>query len=667
MLTYTYPHVNIDVLDNSKGSQSTAQSSALHIPFFFTYAEKGPVGIPVECDMASGSQTFGSLTFDQTKSYWTHQSLFATTAMGYQKVYLIRVADPTATAASMVLLCTVTPTQITQYQVDVLGNRTLDSSGNPIPKTDANGTIITQPGYTLGYSVRSLNVGETFDSVEITITGTTQNPTSKTYPILGVVATSVGSAVNRQGFSFYASPAVSQTSESNVLSALYRFAPITLAADASGVTSSVIDVFTSNYNDVSLKSSAVDPTTGQDLSLNGILSNNYTQTDGTQLLDYQIHVYSSNVSTIGADILAASPELSEYMTDPFQVNILSALDANGNPYQHAQVTTASANVVSPQVVLYNQGGTDGPMNTAAFESLVVAFVQGTNTVEFQDNLRYPFSHFYDSGFALTSKYALMNMFDLRDDVKIDFSTQDMSLAINTQAQDQSSGAAILARVRTYPESTLYGTPTTRAEIHQQCGQLSVVNPYIPWVPTTLDRLIKRCSYYSGDHVTGSPKGRPNSEVTIFRKLSWSASTPTQKELNWETALNTISYADRSTLFRADIRSVYPDATSLLSDGVFSDFIVFVKHIAREKWTIYTGREDPITSLFSLIANDIDTELNYVFGSAITCKTTVYQTDADKQAGYSCTINISMQGTMPNRIWNVLVPVSRAAVTSSSSS
>lgn len=670
MATWTFPGVNLKgVQDTTAGSRSTNTTIPLHLPLFFIMAEKGPVGTPVLCDEATAYAVFGDLTFDPTKPFFNHQQMFAKYAMGYQQVYLLRVADDTAATAGIVVEATLARASVTQYQKDPLGNRVTDSkTGLPVPKMQADGTTpVTEPGFTITWSTRALAAGETFDGLSPTTTGS-GDTLETTYPIIAAYGNSPGSAVNREGFKFYFGTDVSTQTETAVSSILYRFVPVTLASDSSGNVSVVSDIYTANYNDVSLKSAAVVPSTAQDVSMDAILFNNY-KSSGTGSLGYTVHVYSDNVSAIGTEVKTLATEIPA-ATDPFLINIMTAQDVNGNPYDHFEVDSASASVLNPNISIFLEGGSDGTVSLANFESLITAFLQGDDVVEFQDYYRYPFSHVYDSGFSLNAKYALMNIYSLRDDVNITWSTQDLLTnpkTANTQSQDQSAGAAILSRVRTYPESTDFGTGAMRGEIFQQCGRLAVTSGYTTGnVVTTLDRLIKRCTYYSGTFIRGTPKGRPNNEVTLFSSISWTAATDTQRQLNWDTALNTISYADTQTLFYPDIISIFPDTTSLLSDGVFVDYIIFLKHIARNKWTYYVGREDAISSLADTISQDIDKTCSTIFRGRITTSTTVTQTESDLAAGDTATITIAIKGNMPNRIWNVIIPVSRAAVATSTS-
>ena len=665
MAQATYPSVNINIQDIGGGSSVTVQDTPLHMPFFFLLAEKGPVGIPYYGSYADQVNTFGANTFLESAPFFQHASVFAKTAAQYQPIFVIRLADNTVAPAGLVLELIVTTTTVTQYQLDSLGAPILDSAGAKVPQLQIDGvTPVTQPGVSLKWMVRPLAAGETYDSIATTTT-TSSGHTITTYPIIADVANSPGSAVNRSGFSFYYTPQFDANVVAAVKSMTYRFAPVVMSSTNSGVSSKVYDAFGMPYSDVSLKAVALDPTTGQDVSLNAILANNYVGTDSIgnpiPLLDYQTHVYSNNVAAIGAQIISLSPEISS-TTDPFMINILTGVDTNGNPYHHFIMDSTSSATINSNVVLYHTGGSDGTLTKAAFEALVTAFCQSTTNPDFQDYFRYPFTHFYDSGFSLPTKYALANMFALRDDIKIDFSTQDVANPPNTAAQDQSAGASLLSTITLYPESVLYGTEAMRASIYQQCGTLASSSrvSWTGWVPATLDRLIKRSIWNNATYVKGSPKGRPNSEVTIFKKLNWSEATATQKQLNWDTALNSIGYADMSTLFYADLRSIYMDQTSLLSDDVFVDYLVYLKHIVRNRWTYYAGRNTPIKKQFAQIATDIDSACSQAFAGALPTKTTVYHTALDQLRGYSTTVSVAVTGTNPNRIWNVIVQVSHSA-------
>lgn len=668
MVNYTYPHLDINVKAGSGGSVDQSQPLPLHLPIFPILAEKGDVNVPVVGTLAEHKARYGARTFDSTGPFYQHPTLFALKAMAYQQVYLLRLVDPKAATAGLVLLATVSKASIPQYETDPVLNTIVKdpTTGLPVTKKDATGADVVEDGFTIQWGVRALAANETFDSVKPTVEGTTDSPTGWVYPILGVAGRTPGSALNRQGFRFYAPSDASSSVETTIKSALYRFEPVTLSAGYAATVSAVTDIFSSKSNDVSLKTTAVNPTDQTEYGMAGMLINGYTKLDGTKLLDYDIHPYSDNVSAIGQKILSVSPEL-DASTDPFSINLMTGNDLDGNPYHHFTVTADSANVVNSSVILYLQGGSDGDLSKANLESLLSAYLTGTDNLEFCDSFRHPFTHFYDSGYAFTTKQDLSNIFSLRNDVIVTFSTQDIAEAPNTQLEDQSMGAALLSRVRTVPESILYGTGTIRADIYQQCGRLADVSAFTGWVPCTLDRMLKRCAYMSGQIVTGTPKGRPYSEVTIFRELNWTSATVTQRQMNWDTALNTISYAAPEVLYYPDLRSVFPDETDLLSDSVYVDYINVLKRIAQEQWTYFVGVNDPKGKNASAIEKAIDSRSNTVFGGRLITNTYVYQSEANKRNGFTWSVRIEAQGDKPDRIWDVEIDSTELVSTSTTTS
>lgn len=660
MAVQSFPHAPIRVRDISGGSDATAVNLPLHAPVFFLQTEMGEPGIPFWGDMSAHSARFGSKSFDPKSKFYTHQSFFATTGMA-NGCFIVRMVDDTAQAASLVLLATLTQTQVPQYKRDVLGGIVLDSNGKPVVEYQADGTTpLTEPGLTISWSTRELAASEEFNDIAVqTIQGA--DGTSTVYPILAMAASNPGSGVNRYGFRLYSTADIDTSVESRVKSAMYRFAPVLMAADTSGTVSAVTDLYGQKYNDVSLKDSVTDPSTNQDVSLNEVLSENYTdQSSGESYFPFQIHTFSDNVELIGKAILAVSPELATVIDDPFEINLITAQDSNGNPYEHFLVDSGSAAVLNANVVQYLQGGTDGTVSLAQLESLFQAFCTGTDNVEFRDNLRYPISHVYDSGFTLPTKYAMLNLLSIRDDIAIDLTTLDATATkVNTPAQDQSIGAALLARARTYPESEIEGTEAIRVTLFMQSGLLSQSYTWKKQAPTTFQRLLQRLKFYGGDHVTGSPKERPNSEVTAFRSMSWTAALDAQRQLNWDTALNVVQYADRSVLFFADLRSVFSDETSILSDVEIVDLLVFLKHVVRNQWTYFSGGNKG-TSEFSTIKKQVEKRCNYVFGSYLPVTITPEKTALDKARGWSTTIHAGVSASVADRVWDVIITTSRTA-------
>lgn len=654
--SYTFPNANINLQDDSTVTVPDPTVLPLHLPLFGVFAETGPVGIPVLGGANALQNIFGTLFLNEKSPYFNHPNVFVKRALQYQQIYLVRLADPAATSASLVLLCTVTPTTLVQYQRASDGSVIKDVSGNNLPQLMVDGTTpVTQPGVTLTYSVRPLESNEKLSTVTTT-TVTSGGVSSVTYPVIAF-STYVGNAGNRSGFRLFYDTTLNTNIVNNIGALTYSFQPVTLTP-TTNIEAPVYDIYNSQTQTFSFLPGALDPTTDTFYNLQDVITNNFYNLPG---LPYNFHVYNENVGMIGQAILTLSPELGSI--SPYMVNILSGVDQNGNTYEHMAIDSSTTTILNPNVVNYLQGGTDGSLSKTTLENQTAALLSGELNPLIADSFRFPFTHIYDSGYALTIKQLLTSIFSFRDDVQVTLSTQDVANPPNTAAQDQSTGSALRTAALLNVESTDFGTQCCRVSIYQQCGLLSDTQLYTSIVPATIDRMIKRCVYNNADYVKGEPKGRPNSEVTILTlgSLNWTPATPQQMQLSWNTGLNYIQYCDVATVFYPSLQSVYPLDNSLLASDVFTDYVaVYLKHLIRQQWTIIVGRDDPPKTLYQIIAKGIDDRASYVFGKFIKTSTVVSQTAVDSAKGYQLTVTTTVQGNMPNLVWKVIVPITRAS-------
>ena len=652
----TFPNANINLQDNSVTTVPDPTILPIHLPLFATFAETGPVGQITLGGTNALTGLYGSGFLNERSPYFKHPNVFIKRALQFQQVYMVRVADPAATAGTLVLCCTVTPGSLVQYQRTSSGALIYNGSGAPLPQLEVDGvTSITQPGVTLSFTVRQLTSEETISTVA-TVTNTTGGVTSTTYPLMAF-STYVGASGNNFGFRLFYNPEYDATSVANCGAMQYSFQPVSLNG-STNVESPIYDIYNDSTQTFAFLSTAYDASTATYYDLQDVVNNNFTGTSG---LPYSFHVYGPNAGAIGTAVLAVSPELAG--TNAYLINILSGLDPNGNPYEHMVVNSTGTNLLNSNVVNYLQGGSDGSLSKTTLEAQVVELLNGELNPLIGDSFRFPFTHFYDSGYTLANKQLLLDLFSLRDDVAIDLSTQDVALAANTASMDQSTGSALRTAALLQPESTEFGTQTCRVAIYQQCGTLSDTTAWNYIVPATIVRMLQRCKYNGTDHVTGEPKGRPNSEVTIFNisSLNWTPTNAQQMQLSWNTGLNSIRFCDVNTLFYPDLISVYPIDSSLLSSAVMTDYAaVYLKHIIRRVWTIIVGRDDPPKTLFQTIENAIDAAAAYVFNGNITTSTVVSQTAVDTALGYQLTVTTTVLGNPTNRVWKVIVPITRAA-------
>ena len=411
---------------------------------------------------------------------------------------------------------------------------------------------------------------------------------------------------------------------------------------------------------------AIDPDTEQDMSLTALLQNNYTA-QGQNSLSFESYVYSANVKQIGTLIQASAPVEFGGM-NPYMINIIGGVDQNGNPYSNFAVASNTDDLLNSMNSIWMTGGDDGNVTESNFESLVSNYFTGDNITPLLDHYRFPITHFYDSGYTNNTKEAILSFLNQRDDVYLQMTTFIWSNQSppNDGAQDQSAGSALLANARSYVESEVYGTPTCRVSIDAQCGQLAAPAGYMGgWVSPVFHVLNLNAAFFSGTRMSGTPQGRPNNQINIFNKVSWTNSTVTQEQLNWDTGLNVMTYCDLNTLYYASRRTIYSNSTSMLSDELFVHIIVYIKKIVRHIFTYFVGRDEPVSQLQDIISNQIDSAIFTAFGQQVSSSTSVSQTALDVKNGYSYTVTVKLEGNMPNRVWNVIIPVSREPSSSSS--
>lgn len=659
----TFPHTEINIRDDSPRPIPVVTEMPLHIPIFFGFAEKGEPNVPHFGTMAQQVEKFGQLTFTARSPFFLHPNLFATYAGRYQAFFFVRLQPTDAAVGALVLEAAVVDDDLVQYQKDVLGARLKDEAGDWLPELEAdNTTPVTEPGIKVTWAVRPLGAEEAYNTL-LPTTATVGGKSVTTYPILATRGKSANAALNKVGYKLYYTDEIDTTLVDRLDALTFRFAPVQLTP-GTAIETALRDVFSMPYVDVALKRDALDANTDSLYDVEEVLRRNYWYTDAAgnraASLPFDLHVYDANVATIGTRVKAKSPEFDADLS-AYRVNILSGIDAAGHEYDHLLVTNAAA-VVNENVVLYHQGGADGTLTKAKLEELTVAYFSGDVYPEIKDHAQYPITHIYDSGYALATKYELLNAWSPgglnRDDVKIVFSTQDVADAANTKQEDLSTAAALRARILLHPESLLFGTQTMRASIFQQAGYLADATSYRPLVPATLDSLVKRCVCHGAPYIKDTWKGRPNSELTTLVGLNWTPASDDHKQLSWDTGANYAQYADMRVLFYADTRSIHPIENSLLSDDETVDKLVYLKHLARRQWTIWAGRSDDVKLLFDRIATGIDQAANFAFNGTLPTATRVFQTELDAALGYQTTVEINATANMANRVWKVIVPVNR---------
>ena len=273
-----------------------------------------------------------------------------------------------------------------------------------------------------------------------------------------------------------------------------------------------------------------------------------------------------------------------------------------------------------------------------------------------DKFRYPFTHVYDVGYSMTTKYAMIDFLDVRDDVGVELTTQVLldnswatgitrNLKVNDQAADIANLLILRERALLMRESILMGTDCMRCSIYTQAGWIPS-NTYDDVIPFVFWSAYQHAQYGNLDHMSAKePRTLPYSENTLFRNWNWMPYSESQKEKTWNAGGNYCQHCDMRRIFYPALRTVYREETSVLLDQWVVDAFIYMKHECRKVWARFTGTNDPQEAVQNAVKKDVEDRLFYLLNGKYTFDVDVYQTEEEAKIGYIEHIKISL--TIPS--------------------
>ena len=661
---YTHPHVKINVIDSSIYVPEVREQNALFRPIFFMRAQKGPLNVPYYCrNYTEATKVFGAGTFDMTTDYYSSEAFFTEGIFPRAGCFIVRLADDTAKAGTIVLELKVQKGKVKQWERDVNGYYVYDPESDervPLLNEDDQ-TQVEEDGVKLTWNVRTLKENQDHPETLANLKPTTygSGPTEYVvYPILAAKAKSVGAFANDTGFKFFLDQDnLDHTLARSVKSVPYSFGMVTKTYGQDTV-SPILSRLNNHYETFVVRPHQVDLRTNRQVSFDKIMKNNFDEAD----IPWDLQLYTDNIETIGKLICDVEDD-DDTLTDPFMVNLTSEYNINGKPMPHVEFTDESL-VLNKTFVMYLREGSDGTLTDEVTEELTRQYLDDLIYPDILDSAKFPFDYIVDTGVSLKTKESFINFMGRgREDFKVLLSTQDKNLGrYNTKAEDLSTGMSLYSSALLQPESMEKGTECCRVTICMHAGKVADTI-YDAIVPFTYDIALKKALYLSTEAIAGQPTGLPNSAITVFREFNWSASDADLKQQSWESGLNYIQNYDMTGVHWPAIRSVYRYETSVLSSDFFTDAIVFIKHIVRFQWAKYVGMEMEFSRYASIVSKSVQDELTAMLNGALTATASLTQTAEQAKIGYESTLSITLLGNAQQRIWSVDINCKRAGYNS----
>lgn len=341
MQIQSYPHITMNVEDQSIFIPTPSQQLPLFRPLYFLKAERGPVARVIwSPDYNDAADTFGEKTFDPTSEYYSREAEYLRQTFQHTGAFIVRLApdsdDDTSAKESVVVLEAMVNenADLPQYQTDAEGNYVYNEDGDPIVVGSVNGMDIT-------WTVRPLEPSEEPDQLEVRANVLGSEYTA--YPMMVFHMPYPGVYGNNQGFAlFYEEDENDPDQYSRVGAPFFSFAPVEYE---NGVTKAVRDSFNMTKNSFIMKPDTVDPATLAPVSMDDVIQRAYQGR-----LPYRITAYNSNFQTIGEKLIQ--------MEQGDWVEWIFASDAD------TYTTSGTASAGSTQIELVDASGVELDMAVA---------------------------------------------------------------------------------------------------------------------------------------------------------------------------------------------------------------------------------------------------------------------------------------------------------------
>lgn len=703
------PDIKLTGIKDESGRivQDTEVSLPQHLPLILSFAEKGDENGEVLTPSQLFSK-HGIRTTDPLEQYGTHVTELLRGLLEQGNQVLFKRLRPTDAAdpAWLRLSVGITKAPITEKRM-VLDESTQLEVEQEVP-TGVNGYIIRWMTSTPEASkaalnrlsetdrqilTRSMSFGQGLTVAQLGLIDDDEVSTlaagpvavgqsqERIYPIFDLRVNSFGSWGNNQGIR------ISAPNETSRQQPDLRFYEATLARpfriqfvsrkDARQAARTVANRYGELSVDLSFKPGAVNPLAGNDdVYIGTTLIESFENLDPINPVRSpfsDIKIYNENIEHIVKTIYKAeleqdekvpygelpsspkgrrlTPVTDESIEEPWwQIDFMTGRAMNGNLYRTVRVVDVrnQGATLDETTEHWAKGGTDGTMGNKSYNALVSDFMAELSNPgnPFNELAKYPYSHFYDTGFPFDMKEELLTPMRLRKDVMVTLSTHSVDKEDTgnhgviplTPSVEAGVVRALGSIVTAYPESEIYGTKACRANIIMQAGKLINSN-YKGYLPVTYELAMKRAHFMGasdGRYKIGQGYDQDGLKQTRFMKDITNAFIPfTQRERNWTRGASWLQNYDAKRTFFPAVRTVYSDETSVLTSDINVNICAYLEKVCFFVWRRLVGSSKMTKK--QLIEKSDKMILEYVegiFDGRAVIKPRTYFTDGDDQRGYS---------------------------------
>lgn len=676
MIKNAAPQANLLGIRDASGRppQVVPELLPTHLPHVFIYAERGPL-TPQLVVGDSAVRTYGAKSFDYRGPYANHQTVLFNTLNERANACFVQRIRPTDAPgpATIRLSLDLLKDSIPEYVRNLDGSVKLDELGKPIPTGETVEGYIGK--WVIGVVSDGMGQARPVAGTQVSQAG----EQSTLYPWWDLEVSSFGAHGNLKGMRLWAPNTrsaipVDEDTIADQMAYLYRIQFVE-RPDEKSVANVLQTKFGEQYVDFSFKEGAINRRVDTELFVDEVVLQAYQDLDrpGEAPLYGPFggsHVYHDQIDEVLQSIFELEVQYGNLPSDEeakHMINVLSATDHDGNPY-HSFIVKSPVDggiLFTEQSTHYAAGGGDGTMSFELFDELVrnqMANYGDLPGYDFLNTAVYPTSVYYDTGFTIETKKALLTAIGRRKDVAVVLSTQDVSDRPNTASEESSMAIALRTAARMYPESEIYGTKTCRAIVVGQCGYL-INSKYKGLLPLTIE-LAAKCAEYMGasNGIWKSGYGfdiDPMNRVSMFRDVNVPFKPSAVRNRDWDNGLVWAQSYDRRSLFFPGIQTVYDDDSSVLNSAMNMFIAIELQKVAERTWRRLTGVSSLTAGQFIERSNEIiEEQVAARFDNRVIVEAETFYTGADENRGYSWSCNIHMYANNMKTVGNFTIVAHR---------
>lgn len=635
----------------------------IHLPYVFIQGGRGKEDTLLLTGDAL-STVYGEDMLNYRSKYASPATLIARQAASTgSAIFTKRLVAPDATAARIRIGVEVVPDKLVVYQRNADGSFMKDTDGNKIPDGDK-----TVDGVKMRWIVnhdKDAVAPNAFGKDEVVIGQMTaaDGTQSNYYPILDGMVSWRGAEGDNIGIRLEAPTALSSNpTRTDIIERigafLYRIQFVERKSSRTAPT--VIRTISGMEQETfALQEGVIQPDDETDLSFGKVVVDayEYNETGNTPIfapMD-QMHLYQKNIDEVVKMLYASESKVNnDLLTDvefvEGQMNIFTAVDYNGIPYQTIEVLDADQGgvIFDGTSTFYAIDGSDGDVDWDTFDALAKQQFEsfGRMGEDLEDMAFYPFSIVYDIGYKVDTKKAMANVLSLRPDVMIIASTHTWKGVELNVDEESSMGAMLRNYYRLHPESVLYNTPACRAAVFMQYGE-SIEAPSLGKVPLTLEVANKLATYMgASDGVIRGTRidNNPGNVVTTMRKINKTYRNATVRDRDWENGLNYVQTYNRNSNFFPAWGTIYNNDRSVWRSLINVIIGCDLTRVCYRLWAETTGTTGMDETLFLKLMGE--RFLEYTTGrynDHVTVKGRFYLDKEDGYNGFSYHGDISLIG------------------------